>query len=148
MITRLRESLAKRRTAAGEGDAGFTLIELLVVVLIIGVLAGISIPIYVGVQNSAKDSAAQSDLTNDKTAVVTYYSQKNAFPALPTSSTPAIADLVSAGWVGSVVGNTTTTATTDIGNFCLKATSGSGTVFYITQASGPAVTSPKPANCV
>ena len=47
--------------------------------IIIGVLAAIAIPIYLGVQNSAKDSAVKSDLTNAKIAVVAAYTADPTF---------------------------------------------------------------------
>lgn len=147
MITRLRESLAKRRAAAGEGDAGFTLIELLVVVLIIGVLAGIAVPIYIGVQTSAKDSAAQSDLTNDRVAVVAAYTKAGTFPTLSGTAATNSANtaLTDGGWVGTVIDDSAATAS--IGAFCLRTTSASGPTayWYILQSGAP--TSSKPNAC-
>lgn len=42
--------------------AGFTIVELLIVVVVIAILASITVVAYSGVQNSAHDSAVQSDL--------------------------------------------------------------------------------------
>lgn len=41
---------------------GFTIVELLIVVVVIAILASITVVAYSGVQNSAHDSAVQSDL--------------------------------------------------------------------------------------
>ncbi|WP_227497317.1 type IV pilin protein [Planctomonas psychrotolerans] len=69
-MIRFSDALTARRDALKNDDKGFTLIELLVVVLIIGVLAAIAIPIFLGQQTAAKESAAQSDVSSAKTAVI------------------------------------------------------------------------------
>ncbi|MEC5152200.1 MULTISPECIES: type IV pilin protein [unclassified Cryobacterium] len=140
VVTRALNALNLRRKKLDENEKGFTLIELLVVVIIIGILAAIAIPVYLGVQNNAKDSAVKSDLTNVKTAVVSYFTQNaGAYPALTT------AVLGTYGYSGTSITYTAAAdapkwsvaaPATNASTFCIVAKSPTGTSFYVSDSSG------------
>lgn len=150
MISSLAGVMNSRRTSLQEKEKGFTLIELLVVIVIIGILAAIAIPVYTGVQNNAKNSAVQSDLTNAKTAVIAYLTDKNTLPGVsPDTTALTVTALGANGFTQS--SNTTSIAyspsapSTASGPFCLVGTGVTTKQYWVTDSGG--VTSTKPATC-
>src|SRR5258708_5121737 len=59
---------------------GFTLIEIMVVILILGLLATIVVQSLRGAANKAKNTKAQADLAEIKTALDRYYLDNGYYP--------------------------------------------------------------------
>jgi len=135
MMSAIHKSIAAKRDAIKNDEKGFTLIELLVVVLIIGILTAIAVPVFIGQQDQAKDAAAKSDLGVAKVALVSY------FTANPSATTPAAGDRATYGYVASSgVGTIAITANSTSSDFCISATSATGTTYYISESAAVSTT--------
>ncbi|HEX7167516.1 MAG TPA: prepilin-type N-terminal cleavage/methylation domain-containing protein [Acidimicrobiales bacterium] len=60
-------------------EEGFTLLELMVVVLVISIILAIAIPTFLGARRAAWDRAAQSNVRNAHTNLMTYYADGQVF---------------------------------------------------------------------
>ena len=63
-----------------EGQKGFTLVELLIVIIILAVLTGISIPVYRLINARARESAAETEMTNIAKAIEMHQVDLQAYP--------------------------------------------------------------------
>ena len=81
-------------------EAGFTLIELMVVMVILGTLAAVAVPQFRGQTDTAKISAAKTDLSSIQSAMDLYYLDYSSYPTPVTDASGLRTALITASGTG------------------------------------------------
>jgi len=133
----LKFSRTSRRTDPNK--LGFTIVELLVVIVVIGILAAITIVSFTGISQKATVASIQSDLSNAKKQLQLYYTEYGYYPAAPLSNNcPAAPSIVDNRYcLKTSSGNTFTSYTSDGTTYSLEETNTNGTVYNVTDSTGP-----------
>lgn len=77
-----------------KSNGGFTIVELLVVIVVIAILVALTLPNLFGLQRRARDDDRKNDLKNLQSALETYYTDEQGYPA-------TLAELVT-GYINAV----------------------------------------------
>jgi type IV pilus assembly protein PilA len=126
--------LERARARSTDGAAGFSLIELLVVIVLMGLVMAIAIPVFLNQRRTGFDTGVKTDLRNAAGIEENWLTETGSY-------TSSIANLTSDGFhygeASNYAGGTAIITATFSGgnNFCLTATSKSGTTFRFTDAN-------------
>jgi len=109
---------------------GFTLIELMVVIAIIIILAAIAIPNYLSMTARAKRSRVASDFAAIATALETYKTDWNSYPAAETAQPITVSSSIV---YAELTGDTTATAVVNTAD-ATTPTGEKGPIIYMTPS--------------
>lgn len=69
-------------------NSGFTIVELLVVIVVIAILVALTLPNLFGLQRRARDDDRKNDLKNVQTALESYFTDEQNYPAALATLAP------------------------------------------------------------
>ena len=113
-------------------DRGFTLIELLVAITIIAILGATAVTFYLRQQVTAQDAQAVSELGLAHHALVLWSTDHDG------AFTTSLGDLADYGYTNTeeVTGTAIAIISADDREFCIEATSATGTSFRVASGTG------------
>jgi type IV pilus assembly protein PilA len=118
----------KTRLASEEG---FTLIELLVVIIILGILIAIAVPAYLSLTGGAHQAAAQSNVRSAIPAAESFYESNGTYTGLSCAGASACGSGSALAAQAPGVSVTDVTVSADGAAYCIDATNGSTSAYYI-----------------